>query len=569
MEHDGKTTIKTFPPQFKEFDLKFVASKKRLTLDAANPPLEQQFSAFLSLPNEIIQSIILHTDILSKSTLAQLCKKIFFMIDLKFEQQMYQATLKALRKQDHNYKVYLENWYKNSLKLRTFAFDDMKYFHACFGPNILKISPTPFVRARRGVEALFRFKILFEANAVGVFDYLQKLYEDLEKGNNVPWKYINNEEFQIFLWSSVSVLSDQLVVDSVPVKITKGSIMDKIMLLASKYSHIVLRIILSHKTASCKFANVTKVEKFLSDLLQHKEEYPFALTETCPKQKGKISLAYRLTPLELSCNLCFLDLFKVLVQHTPLLPNIGYIANLGLVNSGYENIAMFFDELVAQGAGVNVLLPPTSRKAVPPHLNIAVESALGVAHFACGFRVNSLALTEWLLAKKAKFSDFEMEQILNSPELMARTENIRRFISEGEYMPVSKPINNWQGPKLIMDPEELVPVGSVRILRIRTLETLNIPTRIFFKPERQCQIWTNFERGDNYNGTWSTNENDNVITFCANSTGDNVIEPIYFKYRVFSASNGTALLVTEEQLQARDETLVWLYDLLGEETWME
>jgi hypothetical protein len=36
-----------------------------------------------------------------------------------------------------------------------------------------------------------------------------------------------------------------------------------------------------------------------------------------------------------------------------------------------------------------------------------------------------------------------MEQILNSPELMARTENIRRFISEGEYMPVSKPINNW------------------------------------------------------------------------------------------------------------------------------
>lgn len=51
----------------------------------------------------------------------------------------------------------------------------MKYFHACFGPNILKISPTPFVRARRGVEALFRFKILFDANAVGVFDYLQKV----------------------------------------------------------------------------------------------------------------------------------------------------------------------------------------------------------------------------------------------------------------------------------------------------------------------------------------------------------------------------------------------------------
>jgi hypothetical protein len=39
------------------------------------------------------------------------------------------------------------------------------------------------------------------------------------------------------------------------------------------------------------------------------------------------------------------------VQHTPLLPNKGYIANLGLVNSGYENTAMFFDELVAQGAG--------------------------------------------------------------------------------------------------------------------------------------------------------------------------------------------------------------------------
>ena len=95
MEHNGRTTIKTFPTQFKEFDIKFVASKYRLTRDAANPLLEQQFSAFLSLPNEIIQSIILHTDILSKSTLAQLCKKIFFMIDLKFEQQMYQATLKT------------------------------------------------------------------------------------------------------------------------------------------------------------------------------------------------------------------------------------------------------------------------------------------------------------------------------------------------------------------------------------------------------------------------------------------------------------------------------------------
>jgi hypothetical protein len=43
-------------PRFKEFDLKFVANKKRLIFDEAESSLEQPLSAFLCLPNELIEA---------------------------------------------------------------------------------------------------------------------------------------------------------------------------------------------------------------------------------------------------------------------------------------------------------------------------------------------------------------------------------------------------------------------------------------------------------------------------------------------------------------------------------
>lgn len=88
-------TTKGHLMRFKEFDLKFVANKKRLILDEAESSLEQPLSAFLCLPKELIEAILLFSGILSKSTLARSCKKTYFLIDLNFEQQMYQATLKA------------------------------------------------------------------------------------------------------------------------------------------------------------------------------------------------------------------------------------------------------------------------------------------------------------------------------------------------------------------------------------------------------------------------------------------------------------------------------------------
>jgi hypothetical protein len=271
-------------PRFKEFDLKFVANKKRLIFDEAESSLKQPLSAFLCLPKELIRSILLFCSILSKSTLARSCKKIYFLIDLNFEQQMYQATLKA--KQDYKFSVDLEKWYKSSLKMRACAFDDIKYLDACFGPDpIFKYSPNPFAKEVKRPDLLLNFKFLFEANAVALFEYFVHAYENLEKDSDAPWKYINNENFQSFLWISVSSLAHQLVVNSVPVQIVKGSIVDKIMQFASKYSHILLRIILSPQALSqFKFPplSLCSAAQLLSDLLQHKKSYPFNLTDSYP-----------------------------------------------------------------------------------------------------------------------------------------------------------------------------------------------------------------------------------------------------------------------------------------------
>lgn len=97
MEHNDKTpkSKQVFSSKFKEYDLQAVSKKKKLTRDAANPPLKQTSSMLLNLPKEIIQAVILYAGILTKSALAQLCKEIYFMVDLKLEHQMYQATLKA------------------------------------------------------------------------------------------------------------------------------------------------------------------------------------------------------------------------------------------------------------------------------------------------------------------------------------------------------------------------------------------------------------------------------------------------------------------------------------------
>lgn len=92
---------------------------------------------------------------------------------------------------------------------------------------------------------------------------------------------------------------------------------------------------------------------------------------------------------------------------------------------------------------VNAPLHPLRRRKARLVENFYIDSALGVARFAVGYRVNPLAWIEWLLARGAKFSDFEMEQIEKNPELMVKTEKYRKVIFEGNYRPLSKPINNW------------------------------------------------------------------------------------------------------------------------------
>jgi hypothetical protein len=47
-----------------------------------------------------------------------------------------------------------------------------------------------------------------------------------------------------------------------------------------------------------------------------------------------------------------MDVLKVLIQHTPLLPNTGYLACLGLVKSSSVHVADLLDEFFVLGAGI-------------------------------------------------------------------------------------------------------------------------------------------------------------------------------------------------------------------------
>jgi hypothetical protein len=266
------------------------------------------------------------------------------------------------------------------------------------------------------------------------------------------------------------------------------------------------------------------------------------------------------------------DVLRVLIQHTPLLPNTGYLACLGLVKSSSVHVADLLDEFFALGADVNAPLHPLRRKKARLVENFYIDSALGVARFAVGYRVNPLAWIEWLLARGAKFSDFEMEQIEKNPDLMLKTEKYRKVIFEGNYRPLSKPINNWQGPKHYPSLGGEMTLGTVVLLDTNNWAQKNLPNRISFLPERRCQMMLITENNivKKYYGTWNSNENDNVVTFCADSIEKTPIEAIYFKYRVFSAFNGAALLVTEEHLNVRKnlDSLSWLYGLLADNAWM-
>jgi hypothetical protein len=99
-------------------------------------------------------------------------------------------------------------------------------------------------------------------------------------------------------------------------------------------------------------------------------------------------------------------------------------------------------------------------------------------------------------------------------------------------------------------------LGTVVLLDTNNWAQKNVPNRISFLPEHRCQMMRKlsaFEKKrfleqhltqllsvitdhnivKKYYGTWNSNENDNVVTFCADSIETTPIDPIYFKYRVF------------------------------------